>query len=296
MDVRIYVGAHRTATQHLASVLLENKAALDAENTFYIHDNTQALKLMSDATAAISEAGDAETIQDKLLNQLTQNRNVDRILLINPHIMGRVSKPFGAEFFYPRARGLAKQLQTLFTGHSLRLFTAIRNPATFIPSCYAEAILNATFSDFKTFLGDIDLGKLTWSSYLHRIQGRGQPISLTTWRYEDYPFIWRDVAQAFTGLSNTQDFPNNTNAVNNGLNLKGAMLLNSYAEKFPDQTRAQLENTQKAFMERFPSNQNTQTPEWSPEIIKFLTENYEDDWYYITRMENIKAIQQRVFT
>lgn len=296
MDIRIYVGAHKTASQHLVSILDSNEALLDAEETVFYSTPIRALRHINEALKAIADGGDKSDITGQMLHALTYGREAKRLLIVNPNVVGAVTRPFGKELFYPRTSGLIHQLHTLFEGNDLQLFASIRNPATFIPSCYAECMLGASFSDYGTFLEEVNLHGLQWSNFLHRLQGKQSDIPLTVWRYEDYPFIWRNVVQAFTGIKNRQELLGNPERKNATLTLQGALLLNRYIEEHPPRTKEDFDNTKQAFLERFPSTfEPTEAPGWSADLIRTLTENYEDDWYYIERIEGIKTIQPRRF-
>jgi hypothetical protein len=296
MDIRIYVGAHKTASQHLSSILVANTELLDAEETVFYSRSFRALKFLNRALKAINSGGDKEDITGEMLHSFSEGRDMKRLLIINPDIVGAVTKPFGKELFYPRTSGLIRQIQTLFEGHSLNLYAGVRNPATFLPSCYAETMLSASFTDYQSYLEKVNLLNLKWSPFLHRLQGKQSDIPLTVWRFEDYPYIWRDIAQAFTGLPNGQNLTGNSERVNSSITLRGAQLLNRYTQEHPPRTKQDFENTKLAFMERFPSSPNEiVAPKWPPETVQNLTHNYEDDWYYIERMEGINIIQPREF-
>lgn len=296
MDIRIFVGAHKTASQHLASLLTRNSTLLDAEDIVFHSAPQRALRHINEALKAIAEGSDKTDVVGHMMHAMTDGHKAKRLLIVNPNIVGAVSRPFGKELFYPRTSGLIHQLQTLFDSQDLQLFASVRNPATFLSSCYADCMLTASFSDYKTFLADVNLQSLQWSQFLHRLQGKQSDIPLTVWRFEDYPYIWRDVVQAFSGIKNSQELLGNSDRINSSLSLRGAQLLNRYIEEHPPRTKGDYENTKLAFLERFPSAPDqSEAPGWSEDLIRTLTENYEDDWYYAERIEGIKTIQRRRF-
>jgi hypothetical protein len=296
MEIRIYVGPHKTASQHLAAVLSNNIDLLEAVDTIFYSSSRNALRHINTALKTIAAGGDKEDATAQMLHSLTRGRDAKRLLIINPNVVGSVAQPFGKDLFYPRTSGLVHQLQTLFEGHSMQLFSATRNPATFLPSCYAESLFGATFASYESFLGDVNLYGLKWSPFLHRLQGKQSDIPLTTWRFEDYPYIWRDIAQAFSGIENSQDLQRVDGRIHAGMTLRGAQLMNKYIEENPPRTKEDFGNIKQAFLKKFPSSPNEIIgPGWPPEAIKTLTENYEDDWYYIERMDQIRTILPRDF-
>ncbi len=296
MDIRVYVGPHRTASKHLASVLYNNAELLDQVGTVFHSSPRNTLRHINNAIKAIANGGDELDIRDQLMHALTYGRDIKRLLLVNPNVVGNVARPFGKELFYPRTSGLIHQLQRLFDGHQLQFFSSTRNPATFLPSCYAQSLLAASFTSYNDYLADVNLNNLKWSPFLQRLQGKQNDIRLTVWRFEDYPYIWRDVAQAFSGIQNSQELRGDSTRINASLTLNGAQLLNKYVAERPPRTREDFESTTATFLKKFPSSPNEIVrPDWPSDLIQKLIDNYEDDWYYIERMEGVKTVQPRQF-
>jgi len=296
MEIRIYVGPHKTASQHLAQVLTDNIELMEAVDTLFYSRPRNALRHINTALKTIAAGGDKTDAIGQMIHSLPRGRDVKRLLLINPNVVGSVTHPFGKELFYPRTSGLIHQLQTLFEGHSLQVFTATRNPATFLPSCYAASLLAASFASYTDFLGDVKLEGLKWSPFLRRLQGKQSDIPLTVWRFEDYPYIWRDVAQAFSGIENSQDLQGSSKRNNFSLTLRGAQLMLRYLEENPPRTREDFENIKSAFLDRFPSSPNEIAgPDWPPDMVKMLSGNYIEDWSYIEQMDGVHTLHPREF-
>jgi len=296
MDIRIYVGPHKTASKHLASILSDNTDLLEAQNTLFYSSTRTALRHINSALKAIAEGGDKADAIGLLQHSLTRGRDIKRLLLVNPNIVGSVTQPFGKELFYPRTTGLIHQLQTLFGKNNMQIFTSSRNPASFLPSCYAQSLLNASFGSYDDYMKDLNPAGLKWSTFLQRLQGKQADIPVTVWRFEDYPLIWRDVVQAFSGVENSQDLVGNSERINASLTLHGAQLLNTYFEEHPPRTKVDFENTKSTFLEKFPSSKDEITgPGWAEKTVEMLTNNHDDDWYYIERMEGVQTIQPRQF-
>ncbi len=297
MDIRVYIGPHRTASKHLASILYNNAELLDDVDTVFYSSPRNTLRHINSAIKAIANGGDETDVRGQLMHSLTYGRDdKKRLLLVNPNVVGNVTHPFGKELFYPRTSGLIYQLQKLFPDNRLHLFSSTRNPATFLPSCYAQSLMAASFASYSEFLAEVNLTNLKWSPFLQRLQGKQKDIPLTVWRYEDYPYIWRDVAQVFSGIPNSQALRGSSAPVNKSLTLKGAQLLNKYIEDQPPRTREDFERTTETFLKKFPSSPNEIVgPDWPPDLVQKLIDNYEDDWYYIERMEGVETIQPRQF-
>ena len=295
MDINLYIGAHNTASDAIISILEHNETLLTNQRIHFVSSKL-AIQHLGAAQKALIDGAQLETVQQKLLTTLTNNKDVDRLIIISPNILGTATRPFGKEVFYPRTSGLIQQLQNLFQGLNMKLFFSVRDPATFIPLCYSESLLGASFGTFEDFTKDVDLPNLRWSSLLHRLQGKQNETNVTVWRHEDYPRMWRDVIQRLTGVENNQVLVGSSTIPVKNLSLNGGRLFNRYVEEHPPRTKEDFANTKAVFLQKFPETADyIEENYWGRKVIQTLTDNYDDDWYYIERMDDIKTIQPRVF-
>lgn len=297
MDIKVYIGGHQATTEHFINTLEKNISTLESENIFFIPPDNDVYHSLFKASKAIRHGGDVTTVQQEFLQQFTTNQNIKTLLIIDNRSIGTEHRPFEKELFYPRPGGVIKQVQALFEDFPLRLFVETRNIATLLPSYYYNIIFDNISSSFDDFLAAINLEDLRWSSFIDRAQGRGTPVHITTWRYEDYPYIWRDVAGAITGVTKYQDFTGPAEHLDLSVNLQAALLFYKYTQKYPIQSENEFKTLKQLFLEHDPgASPEIESPNWSSERIQTLTHSYDDDWYYIERMENVETIQPRIFT
>lgn len=290
MDIRLHIGVHRTATQHLRKMLAQNSDLLE-EHGICVPAPEYAEKAFAHAVRQLKANEDIGTINAHLLSTLTQDKEYKRIVMVDPNISGTLMRPIGKEFFYPRIGTTISRIVTALESLPMRLFVSVRNPATFIPSCYSNGIRTKPDVSFQHFVSESNLQGLRWSDFLHRAQMKKTDLGMTVWRYEDYPFIWRDVVQALTGIANREDLVGSIAPVNTGLSLRGAILMHQYLSENKVTTRADFEHIRAAFDQKFPSSQgHSHELHWPEELTEGMSENYEDDWYYIERMENVQTI------
>ncbi len=295
MDINLYIGAHNSSTNAIISIL-ENNDTLLSEQRIHYASSKLAIQHLGAAQKALMDGASLESIQQKFIAALTNGKDVDRLVIISPNILGTATRPFGKEVFYPRTSGLVQHLQNMFQGLNMKLFFSVRNPAEFIPLCYSESLLGASFGSFENFTQEVDLPSLRWSSLLHRLQGKHDDTHVTVWRHEDYPRMWRDVIQMLTGVENNQVLEGTSAVPADNLSLNGARLFNRYMEEHPPRTKEDFANTKAAFLQKFPETSQSQKDSyWDAQVIETLTNNYDDDWYYIERMDGIRTIQPRVF-
>lgn len=234
---------------------------------------------------------DVDKINADLLSSLTQDKEYRRIVMVDSNVSGTLMRPIGKEFFYPRIGTNISRIVTAIEGLPVRIFVSIRNPATFIPSCYSKGIRSKPEVSFQSFVFEANLPGLRWSYFLHRAQLKKGDLPITVWPYQNYPFNWRDVVQALTGTENREVLVGHTAPVNTGLSLRGAILMHTYLYEKQIKTREEFETVRTAFDQKFPSSLgHNHELHWPVELTTGMNENYEDDWYYIERMENVETI------
>lgn len=297
MDIKIYIGGHQATTTHFLETLESNKSALTAENTMFIPPDDDMYLSIYIASKAIRKRGDPEQIQQEFLQKFNTPENTETLIFIDNRIVGSNHRTFEKELFFPRPSGFIKQIQAIFKNSAFRLFIETRDIATYLPYCYYNRIFDGIPSSLEEFLATINMDDMRWSSFIDRAQSRGTTIPITTWRYEDYPHIWRDVMGAISGVAKYQDFISSSEQLDLDVNLQVALLFYKYTQKYPVQSDDEFQTLKKLFLEH---NLNTsyefKNPVWTPDHIQALTHSYEDDWYYIERMEEVEVIQPRNFS
>ncbi|GLQ34943.1 hypothetical protein GCM10007939_12260 [Amylibacter marinus] len=298
MDIRIYLGPYRTASQHIYDILEKNADVFSDQNIVIVPPEAHRDALES----ALKALGDGLPKADagaQFIREATQGSAAKRIVLLDHQIGGSVLRPVSRSLLFPPCGAAVARYSTLLPLNSYRFFMATRNLTTLLPSCYGSALGHAKIEEFSTFVENIEIPKVKWSDLLNRVtrrqrEERGPRHHVVTWKYEDYPRIWRDVIQAITGIENAQDLHGDSRPVNQGLSLYGCQLMYQYLLKHKPAQAGDFEKIKRAFVLKFP---NTDAPRrddfWTAEVQDQMTFAYEDDWYYIERMDNVATIQPR---
>lgn len=292
MEIRVFIGAHRTSQEHLRTQLENNRDLLESHGTLMPPEDVAENALWSAIKAVRKNKADEQT-GPNMIDQLTQGKTCERVLVIRPAISGSPVRPTKNGNFYPRGNTTVQQLMRAIEDVETRLYLATRNPATFLPSCYGMALgtdQNLTFADFTSPSNPYEL---RWSEYLHRLQEKAAETPITTWSFEDYPYIWRSVAQAFSGISNKEDLIGTLDNIDQGMSLRGATLMHAFLAKQPPQKSEDLQRISAKFEDRFPPDSaDTVVDLWPDDLVSGLTDAYDDDIYYIDRMDNITTIRK----
>lgn len=294
MDIRIYTGGHQATTEHFLSALNNNNDILLDEKISCIPADINTFRNIFTASKAIRNGKNEATVGQQLLEQLGVIKDAKKLLLNDYRIIGQEHRAFEKEMFYPRNRGLIKQIQTIFSGSNIRLFIETRSFTSFMPSCYSHMVFTNNAHNFDDFLAETDPENLQWSSLIERSQGRGTKLPATTWRYEDYAYIWRDIVGAITGVKKYQDLIAPPENLDLSINLQTALLFNKYIQQYPTQTPEEFEKLKTVFLAQdLSAIKKLASPGWSAGRIDALAHRYDDDWYYIERMDGVETILPR---
>lgn len=242
-----------------------------------------------------------------LKEAITQNRSVEELLdalktpddaktlvLCNETQVGTPDRPFGKRFWYGRARGRVLPIHEYFDGMDVWTSVALRNPATLIPAKYALTLSQRNYLSFSDFIGQTPLDQLSWAEFLERLQLLDAYKPIMTWRYEDYPYIWRDVVQALTGLENAQTLNGEVPQAEAEFSIAQ---LSHYANQVAE-LKDKGEAIPKDHWNTFETTADSITklpehPSWTSQFEETLTEIYDEDLYSAARMEGVHLIERR---
>jgi hypothetical protein len=294
VDIRIYIGGHQATTEHFLCALKDNIDMLADEKISYLPTGVNTFNSIFKTSKAIKNGKNAKTARQQLLEEFNGIQDAEKLLIIDNRVIGQEHRAFEKELFYPRNSGFIKQTQSIFSGFNIRLFIETRSFTSLMPSYYSDMVFNNNAGSFDDLVSEINVEDLQWSSLIDRSQGRSTPLPATAWRYEDYPYIWRDVVGAITGLKKYQDLIAPDGKLDLSVDLQKAILFNKYTKKHPVQTTEEFEKLKALFLEQKTSAaKNRNSPNWSAERTQPLAHSYDDDWYYIERMDDVETILPR---
>jgi hypothetical protein len=299
MDIRIFAGAHRVAGMHIEEILKKNRVLLKEQGILVVPISTQ-LTAMKHADQALEDNEKPKVILENYLKTVTKGEEFEKLVVLDRRRSGSVTRPTRKNMIYPKIRYAFGRFARFLPQGSYKIFMGVRSPATFLPSCYSESLANAKVETFDEFLLDTDLKSIRWSETLERavrsFEGEedASDTRIVTWRLEDYPCMWRDVIGALTGVENPQDLVGDAVPTNRGLSLYGSHLMYDYLQKHHAKSAGDFRKVRDAFLEKFAEKKKPEPlPKGDAELLNTLNYAYEDDWYYIERMENVVALSAR---
>lgn len=298
IELNVFLGAHRTGAEHLRKLVSANASLLDQQKIHFPKPENQedAIKV---AMKALDTGKDPVEVRSAFLAALCESkRDVRRVVMINQDLCGTVTRPSGGALLYPRLRTATQRLRAIMHNQRFRLFLALRDPASFFPSCYSEALMRRYDATFEEFMAGTDLDALRWSDCIDRLnkslfneKAQKYHAGIFTWRLEDYPKIWRNVFYALSGVPNPMDIKGTSAPINKGLSLYGCRKMYEFLQSHQMPNKGAFEKVAKEFLARIPSDgPQDKDPFWTDELKGELSYRYEDDWYFVERQENTRAL------
>lgn len=290
-EISFFLGGHRVGVSHVYDRLQKNKRLLKSKG-IHVLDGDAARRAVSAAVTAFNNHKPIEQVKADLLTAIeADNPKHNSVVVISDGMSGQIQRPMAGNTFYPAAARRTEILTKILSPYKLKFFLGLRNPATFIPSAWGTALMNGSLIRFEDFIEPANIRDLRWAYTLERILPEAPKGSLHVWRIEDYPDIWRDLIGAMTGLSETDKLTQNPKPINSGLSFEGAMQLYEFLAGSGEVAEEERNEVVKELLKSHPSSaEPTDHMLWGTELIEDLTYRYDDDWYYIERMEDVVAV------
>ena len=209
---RVHIGAHKTATTHLQTVLAARRAELNDHGVDFLPLNTARPLFLRPASThrrlaqwrkrldrwpALARRADALTLPYALRRAARCNGT---LVLSEENLLGGCATIFSPTL-YPDLSRLAA-LRPLARSAPLRVFLSIRPLDGYLPSAYAEVLKNRRQrrSAFLQAVERWSSAPPSWADLLCRVQQELPSARLEVWNYDHYAAHWPAIHTAFTGV------------------------------------------------------------------------------------------------
>ncbi len=181
-------GAHKTASSHLQARLMRSTPMLRAHGMAAVPprimraDLTPVAQMMRGGVSARIGHAAGRAFLD------LHAPGAERVLLMDENVLGSTDRKMllRRRKLYPWAHLRLASLAALFPGHEIEIALAVRNPASFLPSCWSESLHHGEIRPFSDYVEGIELTSLRWTALAERLRDAVPQARLTMWRYEDY--------------------------------------------------------------------------------------------------------------
>ncbi|WP_297774022.1 hypothetical protein [uncultured Roseovarius sp.] len=289
MQVVIHAGAHHTDEDRLIGCLSANRTML-AEYGTNVPDPSRYRRLLRDILHQAQQTGLGADARDILVDAISEEGAVDRLVLSNPGFFGTPKMSVGSGRFYGAAELRLGLFRQLFPDDQLELFLGLANPATFLPALMA----GTEFDTMEGLLRGCEATDLRWSEMIARVRKAHPDIPVTVWCNEDTPLIWAQVVREMAAIDPTVSFKGEFSLIEEIMTGPGLERFHAYMAAHPGMSEVQKRRVIAAFLDKFADEgaieQELDVPGWTDELVSSLTEIYDEDIFEIERIQGVQII------
>lgn len=184
----VHLGLHKTGTTHFQDILATARSHLAERQIDYVpRDALRSSGMLN----VLRKQGSCRHIPTMLRRRRLASHMgdlglaADHLLVSDENICGAVGDVFSTRP-YPRLERNLRALRSLHKG-KLTILIGLRNPATLLPSAYAQMIrFNPGSEPFEVLLDRWLENPPRWHNFVSRIQETLPEAEIATWSFEDY--------------------------------------------------------------------------------------------------------------
>lgn len=291
MQIVLHTGVHHTDDERMIRCLLKNREDFSKIGVSVPAPRRYRTLLRDSLNALTSYNPDpSPDAREILLDAILDEDPPDRLLLSSANFFGVAKTAIKNGIFYPFAEQKLIRMQKFFPNDKIELFLAIRDPASFLPSMYAEN----SETDFESFLGGTNPLDLRWSNLIQRITTAAPNIAVTVWCNEDTPMIWAQIIREIAGLEHNEKINGGFDLLREIMTPEGMKRFRAYLKSHPNMTEVQKRRVISAFLDKFAIEEKIEDeldiPGWTDEMIGELSDIYDEDIFQIQRIPGVQVI------
>jgi len=200
MTIKLYIGAHKTATTHIQSVLEHNHKNLEQHNIKLSTPN-ELRKSWLPNFLNLCHKKDLSHMED--LKKELPTKGI--WILSDENFTGT---PYDFKIhkgMYPNVGQRLKCLKELFPNAKIELYFSIRSYETFYRSTYLEVVRNRGYIPFQEYYNEEQFKHNSWVDVIEMFTSVIPEENITLWRYEDIKTLMPTIINNITGLNNAKE-------------------------------------------------------------------------------------------
>jgi len=201
LNIKLYLGAHKTATTHIQKLLDANREKLITNNIkLSIPDDIRAKWL-----PALYEYSNLHNI--KYLSAIKSECPENGTWIVAEENISGTSYEFKIHSgIYPNLKNRLNSIKSIFKDDNIELFFSIRSYDSFYRSAYLEVVRNRGYTPFTDFYDEKRYKNNSWVNVLDALISIIPEENITLWCYEDFREIIPDLLRGLTGLDSVSEF------------------------------------------------------------------------------------------
>jgi hypothetical protein len=201
-EIILHLGAHKTATTHIQSVLGRSSDILQKHDIGYIPLNLVRKNFTNPLSGPSTDPQAAA-------NWLSDYLDCAKLIISDENLIGATG-PIGNRGFYPVIRTKIAALVGALSGYSVNVHITIRDYCGFIQSRYIEYLRHKPFLEFDAFCRPDLLLELRWKPVVDAIAETGWPIYITEFNSlirDDKSYLMRLIGETNVSLASACNRP-----------------------------------------------------------------------------------------
>lgn len=289
MEIALHIGANCTDEDRLLRSLIKNADSFRNEG-IEIPTPGQYRKVLRETIQNLAGTPPEPGTRDALIKTIASDTGSRRLVLSNSAFMCVPNRIFEGGDFYALADAKIATVAQLFERDDLTLYLGLRNPATLVPTAFAEA----KSESLASYLHNISLDAIRWAPLIERIRRNAPKANLVVWCNEDTPLIWADLIRALGGVDANTRIAGGYDLMALIMNRDGMSRMSTYLKSNPPKSEVQKRKIMATFLDRYGIEeevvQEFDLDGWTQEVIDGLTTVYDQDVAAIESMDGVEFI------
>ena len=289
MQLVLHTGVHFTEDERLLKCLLRNQDDL-APLGIKVPGPSTYRNLFRDTLNAMHKTEPSEVARDVLLDAVLDDSPAERVILSDANFFRSPATALQQGMLYSAAPVRMMRMAQLFPEDEIRIFMAIRNPASLVPVLFEKAADKTA----ESFWGDRGPEDLRWSETISLLREAAPEIPLTIWCNEDAPLIWAQVIREMAGLAPDTKIKGGFDLLHTIMSAGGMQRFRGYLDTHPDMSEAQKRRVITAFLDKFALEEEIEEeidmPGWTEELVERMTAIYDADVEVIRAIPGVTVI------
>ncbi len=289
MQIVYHIGANCTDQDRLLKSVLKNSESF-ADQGVKVPGPGKYRSLIRETIQGLDGKPPAADAREILLDAILDDQHCHRLVMSHSQFICIHRRIFEDGIFYALAKPKLQGLADLFPDDDIEIFLGLRNPATFIPTIFAESKKD----DFGAFMNGLDPMEVRWSDLVTRIRTLLPRARLVVWCNEDTPLIWAQLIRELAAVDPLTKITGGFDLLNAIISPEGMRGFVTYLKANPPQTERQKRRIIAAFLQKYAVSEEVEDeidlPGWTDETVAQMTAIYDEDVEFIEKIQGVDFI------
>ena len=200
INIKLYLGAHKTATTHLQGIFLANREKL-LEKNIKLSAPRDVRKSWLPSFFKFCNKNDKNALAD--IQSLAPGKGT--WILTEENIAGTSNDFTKLPGMYPKIEDRLSCIKKAFEGSDIELFFSIRSYDSFYRSAYSEVVRNRGYIPFSEFYDEERFKNNSWVEMVRMFANVLPQEKITLWCFEDFRDLVPDLVAGITGSDNAEE-------------------------------------------------------------------------------------------